>query len=105
MFPIHVDLNSCVNFNLIQWCSYTGSIYLASPNYVDSDAVTQILAFDLNATATAESPIAFRSTGTVPGYVLNQFSMDEFDHHFRIATTVPRTWGQDEESEQVCSSS
>lgn len=27
--------------------------------------------------------------GEVPGHVLNQFSMDEFDNHFRIATT---TW-------------
>ncbi len=27
-----------------------------------------------------------------PGHILNQFSMDEYDNHFRIATTVGQTW-------------
>jgi len=31
--------------------------------------------------------------GTVPGWVLNQFSMDENDGYFRIATTVGHAWG------------
>jgi inhibitor of cysteine peptidase len=30
--------------------------------------------------------------GTVPGYVLNQFSMDENDGYFRVATTTGRLW-------------
>jgi inhibitor of cysteine peptidase len=32
--------------------------------------------------------VKFISSGEVKGIVLNQFSMDEFDGHFRIATTV-----------------
>jgi len=39
--------------------------------------------------------IACEANGEVPGYVLNQFSMDEYQGHFRIATTtghVARTW-------------
>ena len=32
--------------------------------------------------------IDFRAQGSVPGYVLNQFSMDEFNGNFRIATTT-----------------
>lgn len=32
--------------------------------------------------------IDFERLGTVPGRVLNQFSMDEYDGYFRIATTV-----------------
>lgn len=32
--------------------------------------------------------IDFKARGMVPGYVLNQFSMDEFDGNFRIATTT-----------------
>ncbi|MCL1977171.1 MAG: beta-propeller domain-containing protein [Candidatus Bathyarchaeota archaeon] len=37
--------------------------------------------------------MSFRAQGTVPGYVLNQYSMDEYDNHFRIATTVSTgTW-------------
>jgi len=35
----------------------------------------------------------FRAKGNVPGSVLNQFSMDEHDGHFRIATTTGFAWG------------
>jgi inhibitor of cysteine peptidase len=31
--------------------------------------------------------------GSVPGWVLNQFSMDESDKYFRIATTTGHAWG------------
>ncbi|MFC1748056.1 beta-propeller domain-containing protein [Pseudomonadota bacterium] len=34
-----------------------------------------------------EGSIAFTNKGRVPGHVLNQFSMDEYKSHFRIATT------------------
>ncbi len=39
--------------------------------------------------------IEYVASGEVPGYVLNQFSMDEYKGNFRIATTtghVARTW-------------
>jgi inhibitor of cysteine peptidase len=32
--------------------------------------------------------IGFNATGEVPGMVLNQFSMDEYDGYFRVATTT-----------------
>jgi len=35
--------------------------------------------------------IEYMASGEVPGMVLNQFSMDEYDSHFRVATT---TWGE-----------
>jgi len=35
--------------------------------------------------------IEYMASGEVPGMVLNQFSMDEYDGHFRVATT---TWGE-----------
>jgi len=35
--------------------------------------------------------IEYMSSGEVPGMVLNQFSMDEYDGYFRVATT---TWGE-----------
>jgi len=34
------------------------------------------------------SEITYEASGEVPGYVLNQFSMDEHNEHFRIATTT-----------------
>jgi len=33
------------------------------------------------------SSLTFESKGSVPGYVLNQYSMDEYNGYFRIATT------------------
>ena len=38
----------------------------------------------------------YRSKGTVPGSILNQFSMDEDKGFFRIATTVGDSWRSDE---------
>ncbi|MFH1240486.1 MAG: beta-propeller domain-containing protein [Candidatus Diapherotrites archaeon] len=32
--------------------------------------------------------IAYQGMGSAPGNILNQFSMDEYDDHFRIATTI-----------------
>jgi len=39
-----------------------------------------------------ELEIIYEGVGEVPGHVLNQFSMDEFDGYFRIATTVGEVW-------------
>jgi uncharacterized secreted protein with C-terminal beta-propeller domain len=36
--------------------------------------------------------ISFVGQGIVPGYILNQFSMDEYNGNFRIATTVGGGW-------------
>ena len=41
--------------------------------------------------------IKYEASSEVPGYVLNQFSMDEYEGYFRIATTtghIARTWGE-----------
>lgn len=44
--------------------------------------------------AIKKNQLQYRTSGTVPGYVLNQFSMDEKDGYFRIATTKSRSWSQ-----------
>ena len=36
----------------------------------------------------SDGTIEYKSKGEVPGHVLNQFSMDEYQGHFRIATTT-----------------
>jgi len=36
--------------------------------------------------------IVYRVAGEVPGHILNQFSMDEFNDYFRIATTTGDIW-------------
>ena len=40
--------------------------------------------------------LAVEAHGTVPGRPLNQFSLDEYDGHLRIATTVPGAGGDSE---------
>jgi uncharacterized secreted protein with C-terminal beta-propeller domain len=37
--------------------------------------------------------VEFAGNGEVKGHILNQFSMDEYDEHFRIATTAGQVWG------------
>jgi len=40
--------------------------------------------------------IEYEATGEVPGFVLNQFSMDEHNGYFRIATTTGEVWARGE---------
>jgi uncharacterized secreted protein with C-terminal beta-propeller domain len=42
--------------------------------------------------------ISYDSQGEVPGHILNQFSMDEYNDFFRIATTVGYVWSSDIQS-------
>ena len=68
------------------------NIYIAQSVYPYYDSIgesanenqekTVITKFSLN-----DGDIKFESKGQVPGTILNQFSMDEYDEHFRIATT------------------
>lgn len=42
--------------------------------------------------------IEFAGKGEVKGHILNQFSMDEYDKHFRIATTIGEVWNSERKS-------
>lgn len=42
--------------------------------------------------AVDKGQLEYQAAGEVPGYTLNQFSMDESDGYFRIATTRNQTW-------------
>jgi len=62
------------------------NIYLTFPNYTwqeNETMKTTIQRIKINKQA-----ITFAAQGEVPGYVLNQFSMDEYSGYFRIATTT-----------------
>jgi len=50
---------------------------------------TFLVGFDLQANGV---PIP-SATGKVPGYLLNQFSIDYYNNHLRIATTINARWG------------
>jgi inhibitor of cysteine peptidase len=46
--------------------------------------------------ALADGTITYMADGEVPGIILNQFSMDEHNGNFRIATTVGDVWASGE---------
>ncbi|MEA3429720.1 MAG: beta-propeller domain-containing protein [Nanoarchaeota archaeon] len=48
----------------------------------------------INKISVDKSEIKVVVNGKVPGHVINQFSMDEFDDIFRIATTVNSRWSR-----------
>jgi uncharacterized secreted protein with C-terminal beta-propeller domain len=48
----------------------------------------------INKVSINEGKIKVKSTGKVPGHIMNQFSMDENGDVFRIATTVSQRWSQ-----------
>ncbi len=66
----------------------TDSLYVASTDWGDGfyrpygDYDTMVYRFALG-----DAQIMFKNAGTVPGTILNQFSMDEYNGYFRIATT------------------
>lgn len=64
----------------------------AKPAVVDSTAnreTTTVYKFSLNG-----AKVTYLNKGEVPGRILNQFSMDENNGFFRIATTVGEVWGR-----------
>ena len=74
------------------------SIYLAGTAWLAPDTpivapVERAIVGDsektiINKFGLQEGKIGFIAQGSVPGHVLNQFSMDEFESNFRIATTL-----------------
>lgn len=59
--------------------------------YPTYDINTEIYKFGLD-----EGKVSYTDKGKVPGIILNQFSMDEYEDNFRIATTTGDIWRTDE---------
>jgi hypothetical protein len=59
------------------------NIYVAIPKYEqDGTQKTEVHKIHID-----NNEITYEAAGKVPGYILNQFSMDEYNGYFRIATT------------------
>jgi uncharacterized secreted protein with C-terminal beta-propeller domain len=75
------------------------NLYVATTSYVEpdeqqtkdfsADYSTSIHSFDI----TGSKPASYTASGTVPGHLLNQFSMSEYDGRLRAATTNGAPWG------------
>ena len=64
--------------------------------YNNYDVNTYIYKFKLE-----DSKATYISAGSVPGAVLNQFSMDEKDGYFRIATTDSKNWDSETDTNNL----
>ncbi|MEV4621774.1 beta-propeller domain-containing protein [Asanoa sp. NPDC049573] len=56
---------------------------LGDPSFAPQDQATKIYRFDI----TGSGPPRFVASGSVPGSLLNQYAMSEFDGHLRVAAT------------------
>jgi hypothetical protein len=88
------------------------SLYLASSTpvwaepVVDGDSVSISAPTEWTTTVhkfsvSSDGPARYEATGTVEGHLLNQFSMDEHNGYFRVATTIGEPWSTETSESQV----
>lgn len=88
------------------------SLYLASSTpvwaepVVDGDTVsisapTEWTTVMHKFSVSADGPARYEASGTVEGHLLNQFSMDEHNGYFRVATTIGEPWNTETSESQV----
>ena len=88
------------------------SLYLASSTPVWAEPVTDGDSVRISAptewttvvhkfSVSTDGPARYEATGTVEGHLLNQFSMDEHNGYFRVATTIGEPWDTETSESQV----
>ncbi|MFH1236909.1 MAG: beta-propeller domain-containing protein [Candidatus Aenigmatarchaeota archaeon] len=76
------------------------NIYIAETSYPmwmtydETNPVTPTETTLIHQFALSDGQITHIGHMEAPGHILNQFSMDEYDSHFRIATTIGQTWSR-----------
>ena len=75
------------SYEYIESNIFNGRVF---PDYIQNTIIHKI---SIN-----NGKIKYISKGEVPGHILNQFSMDEYNNYFRIATTVGNVWEQETKS-------
>jgi len=74
----------------------TSNMYVSLNNiYIISQRYERTLIYRMSI---EDGQIEATANGEVPGYVLNQFSMDEHEGYFRIAATKGQVWNREEPS-------
>ncbi len=62
------------------------NMYVTYPTWTDGGQYTSIYRVSINGTQ-----LNFEAQGNVPGYTINQYSMDEYNGYFRVATNWDNT--------------
>lgn len=75
--------NMYVSLNNI-YIAYTRSAYTVVEKVIAQDTEKTII----HKISIKDGRVKYEAQGEVPGHILNQFSMDEYNDYFRIATTV-----------------
>ena len=57
------------------------NMYVTYPTWTDGGQYTSIYRVSING-----AQLTFEAQGNVPGYTINQYSMDEYNGYFRVAT-------------------
>ncbi|CAG9622037.1 beta-propeller domain-containing protein [Sutcliffiella rhizosphaerae] len=74
------------------------NLYVAVPNYAYGPNWMNNESTELYKFAVDGTNVEFAANGSIPGYLLNQFSMDEYNGHFRVAATKGQTWDENSPS-------
>lgn len=70
------------------------NLYVAVPNYSYGPHWTHNESTELYKFGVEGTTVEFRANGSIPGYLLNQFSMDEHKGYFRVAATKGQAWDE-----------
>ena len=70
-----------------------GSVSISAP----TEWTTVVHKFSVS----TDGPARYEASGTVEGHLLNQFSMDEHNGYFRVATTIGEPWDTETSESQV----
>lgn len=87
-----VDIYTCLGAGSEIYASRK-NLYVTRTNYENGEYTTSIHKFEIK-----KGKVGYKSSGSVPGKLLNQFSMDEYDGYFRITTTKGNTWDNTSEN-------
>lgn len=88
--------------------SSLNSIYVTSPKYSNEPGANNRATMDMTLPLNSDTNIvkftledgkpSYKAAGLIPGRILNQYSMDEYNGYFRIATTEGNPWGDSSEN-------
>jgi uncharacterized secreted protein with C-terminal beta-propeller domain len=108
VISLNLDTNDVVEKSFMLGSSQTmyvskNNIFLASAHYPyyplfyraegESSSISDQETTILHKISINTGDVTYIAQGEVPGHILNQFSMDEHNGFFRIATTVGNNWG------------
>ncbi|MGD6777316.1 beta-propeller domain-containing protein [Sutcliffiella horikoshii] len=74
------------------------NLYVAVPNYGYGPNWANNESTEVYKFAVDGMTVEFRANGAIPGHLLNQFSMDEYKGHFRVAATKGQAWDKNSPS-------